>query len=125
MYLYKLLDVNCLKRDVNTVLNRVGSMRSVLLWDITRLRVVIVYRRFGTTYQSRLQGSRAELQGGEGLASRPGCFNTGEKAQRYRLNRSLDGPQSRSGSNKIELSIRIWQEDSPIIYQNELRAIKL
>jgi hypothetical protein len=27
-------------------------MRSALFWDITRRRVVIVYRRFGTTYRS-------------------------------------------------------------------------
>jgi hypothetical protein len=33
-------------------------MRSALLWDITRLRVVIVCRRFGTTYRSHLHGSR-------------------------------------------------------------------
>jgi hypothetical protein len=33
-------------------------MRSGLFWDITRRRVVIVYRRFGTTYRSHLQVSR-------------------------------------------------------------------
>jgi hypothetical protein len=33
-------------------------MRSALFWDITWRCVVIVYRRFGTTYQSHLQGSR-------------------------------------------------------------------
>jgi hypothetical protein len=33
-------------------------MRSAVLWDITRRRVVIVYRRVGTTYRSHLQGSR-------------------------------------------------------------------
>jgi hypothetical protein len=32
-------------------------MRSTLFWDITRRHVVIVYRRFGTTYPSHLQGS--------------------------------------------------------------------
>jgi hypothetical protein len=32
------------------------QLRSALFWDITRHRVVIVYRRFGTTYQSHLQG---------------------------------------------------------------------
>jgi hypothetical protein len=33
-------------------------MRSALFWDVTRRRVVIVYRRFGTTYRPHLQGSR-------------------------------------------------------------------
>ena len=32
-------------------------MRSALFWDITRCRVVIVYRRFGKTYRSHLHGS--------------------------------------------------------------------
>jgi hypothetical protein len=32
--------------------------RSALFWDITQRRVVILYRRFGTTYLSHLQGSR-------------------------------------------------------------------
>jgi hypothetical protein len=33
-------------------------MRSVFFWDITRRRVLIRYRRFGTTYRSHIQGSR-------------------------------------------------------------------
>jgi hypothetical protein len=33
-------------------------MRSKLFWDITLLRVVIVYRRFGTPYRSHIHGSR-------------------------------------------------------------------
>jgi hypothetical protein len=33
-------------------------MRSAFFWDITRRRVVNVYRRFGTTYRSNLHGSR-------------------------------------------------------------------
>jgi hypothetical protein len=32
-------------------------MRPALFWDITRRRVVIVYRRFGIAYRSHLQGS--------------------------------------------------------------------
>jgi hypothetical protein len=32
-------------------------IRSALFWDITRPRTVIVYRRFGTTYQSHLHWS--------------------------------------------------------------------
>jgi hypothetical protein len=34
-------------------------MRSALFWDIMQHRVVILYRRFGTTYRSHLQGSRS------------------------------------------------------------------
>jgi hypothetical protein len=37
----------------------VTLMKSGLLWDITQRRVIILYRRFGTTYPSRLQGSRS------------------------------------------------------------------
>jgi hypothetical protein len=36
-------------------------MRCALFWDVTQCHVVIVYRRFGTTYRSHSQGSR--LQG--------------------------------------------------------------
>ena len=36
------------------------SMRSALFWDITHRRVVILYRRFGTTYRSHLQRSRSQ-----------------------------------------------------------------
>jgi hypothetical protein len=34
------------------------QMRSALFWGITQCRVLIVYRCFGTTYRSNLQGSR-------------------------------------------------------------------
>jgi hypothetical protein len=34
-------------------------IRSALFWGITRRRVVILYRRFGTTYRSHLQASRS------------------------------------------------------------------
>jgi hypothetical protein len=33
-------------------------MRSARFWGITQRRVVILYRRFGTTYRSHIQGSR-------------------------------------------------------------------
>jgi hypothetical protein len=35
-------------------------IRSLLIWDITRRRVVILYRRCGTTYRSHLQRSRSK-----------------------------------------------------------------
>jgi hypothetical protein len=34
-------------------------MRSVLFWNITKRRVVILYRRFGTKYRSHFQGPRS------------------------------------------------------------------
>jgi hypothetical protein len=34
-------------------------MRSALFWGVSQRRVVIVYRRFGTTYRSHLQVSRS------------------------------------------------------------------
>jgi hypothetical protein len=36
------------------------SLRFTLFWDITQRRMVILHRRFGTTYQSHLQGSRSQ-----------------------------------------------------------------
>jgi hypothetical protein len=38
------------------------NLRSALLCDITERRVVILYRRFGTTYRSHLQGSRSPIR---------------------------------------------------------------
>jgi hypothetical protein len=38
-------------------------VRSALFWGITQRRVVIVYRRFGTTYRSHLQRSRSPSLG--------------------------------------------------------------
>jgi hypothetical protein len=35
-------------------------MKYVVFWVITRRRVVIIYRRFGTTYRSHLHGSRCD-----------------------------------------------------------------
>jgi hypothetical protein len=34
-------------------------MRSAFFWGITQRRVVILYRRFGTTYRSHFEGSRS------------------------------------------------------------------
>jgi hypothetical protein len=36
--------------------------RSALFWHITQRRLVILYRRFGTTYPSHLQGSRSPIR---------------------------------------------------------------
>jgi hypothetical protein len=41
----------------------IALLISARFWDITRHRVVIVCRRFGTTYQSHLQGPR--VRGGK------------------------------------------------------------
>jgi hypothetical protein len=38
-------------------------MRSAFFWDITQRRVVLLYRRFGTTYRFHLQGSRNPILG--------------------------------------------------------------
>jgi hypothetical protein len=35
-----------------------AMLMTSVFWVITRRRVVIVYRRFGTTYRSHLQGSK-------------------------------------------------------------------
>jgi len=36
-------------------------MRTTLFWVITQREVVIPYRRFGTTYRSRIQESRIQI----------------------------------------------------------------
>jgi len=36
------------------------KLRTAMLWVITQQVVVIPYRRFGTTYRPRLQGSRIQ-----------------------------------------------------------------
>jgi hypothetical protein len=36
-------------------------MKSVVFWVITRRRLEIVYRRFGTTYRSHPHGSRVRV----------------------------------------------------------------
>jgi hypothetical protein len=36
---------------------QMNNLRSALFWGIMQCRVVILYRRFGTTYRSHLQGS--------------------------------------------------------------------
>jgi hypothetical protein len=35
------------------------SLRSAVFWDITQRRVVVLYRRFGTSIRSHLQGPRS------------------------------------------------------------------
>jgi hypothetical protein len=36
------------------------EMGSALFWDFTQRRMVVSYRRFGTTYWSHLQGSNSQ-----------------------------------------------------------------
>jgi hypothetical protein len=55
--------IRIIKEHVNKYFNKIvikqtHFMRSAVFWVITRRRVVIVYRRFGTTYRSRPHGSR-------------------------------------------------------------------
>jgi hypothetical protein len=40
-------------------LPNITMLRSALFWAITRRRMVILYRRFGTTYRSHLHGSNS------------------------------------------------------------------
>jgi hypothetical protein len=55
------------KRDTIVAWRSLLQMRSALFWDITQRLVEIVYRRFGTTYQSHLQGSRTSASCGSNL----------------------------------------------------------
>jgi len=50
-----------------------GSRRgneSALFWNITRRRVVISYRRFGTNYQGIMKGQESQRHRGGSLKSR-------------------------------------------------------
>jgi hypothetical protein len=48
-------------RLIEIVKSAATSIRTGLLWVVTQSRVVILYRRFGTTYLSHLKGQ--EVQG--------------------------------------------------------------
>jgi hypothetical protein len=50
-------------RDPKTLFQAPATMliKSVVFWVITRRHVVIIYRRFGTTYRSHLHGSRFQV----------------------------------------------------------------
>jgi len=47
-------------RFFNTILNSVIPDETCILLDSTQRKIVVSYRRFGTTYRSRLQGSRIQ-----------------------------------------------------------------
>jgi hypothetical protein len=53
-------------------------MRSALFWDITRRSVVIVCRRFGTTYRSHLLGLLTRENGTDTLSR-----NVGKQLSHY------------------------------------------
>ena len=51
-------------------------MRSTLFWDVTRIRLVIFYRRFGRTYRSQLQRRRLALESESRKVVPKGCPET-------------------------------------------------
>jgi uncharacterized protein YifN (PemK superfamily) len=55
----KNIDRNNIKNTNN--IKKISWVRSALFWDITRRRMVIVYRRFGATYQPHLHESRVRV----------------------------------------------------------------
>ena len=52
---------NCINQLLWFQAPAVMLIKSVVFWVITRRRVVIIYRRFGTTYRSHLHGSRFQV----------------------------------------------------------------
>jgi hypothetical protein len=52
------LELDVWPQEGSSLFSKIIILKSALFWDIKRCRVVIVYRRFGTTYQSHLQESR-------------------------------------------------------------------
>jgi hypothetical protein len=52
--LYRELSVGTQKKKPTNSMTTLVGMRSSLFWDVTQPRVVIMYRRFGTTYRSHL-----------------------------------------------------------------------
>jgi hypothetical protein len=49
------------KNQTYSSITRSKYLRSALFWDITHHRVALLYRRFGATYRSHLQGPRGPL----------------------------------------------------------------
>jgi hypothetical protein len=108
-------------------------MWSTLLWDITQRWVVLLYRRFGTTYPPHFQGSRSQkkllglvdffshaflisaLDGVEFLASRPNRFTLRWKRCRRTLNRILGGTQCWS---------RHHGEEKGFLYLPEMKSLR-
>jgi hypothetical protein len=76
----------CMYEDVNTTLLYLsvisGFRRDVdecaLFRDITQRRVAVLYRRFGTTYQSHLKGSRSPRRKGTSWPLKMGLINCPE-----------------------------------------------
>jgi hypothetical protein len=56
----KLINV---KKTLCRIVKPSEERKSSFFWDITQRRMVIRYRRFGTTYRSHLQGSSPRILG--------------------------------------------------------------
>jgi hypothetical protein len=81
-------------------------LRSMLFWDITQ-SVVLIYRRFGTTYRSHLQGSRIQRE--KRLDSWPfktgsiGCPETSLRNYHFTLRNNPEERSSQEMSAFVEL----------------------
>jgi hypothetical protein len=74
-------------------------MRSELFWNNTQRRVVILYRRFGTTHRSHLQGSRSRIRKGPLKMGPVGCLET--SVQNYQSTLRNIPQERRSQLNRL------------------------
>jgi hypothetical protein len=74
------------------------SMRCALFWDFTQRRMVLPYRRFGTTYQSHLDKSSSLncLTSQDGIVP-IGCPETSLRNYYSTLGKTPKEPRSQSG----------------------------
>ena len=104
-------------------------MKSAVFWDITRRRVVVFCRRFGTTYRSHLHGSRIRVGF---LTLRMGTiccpetsannYNTTQRKipEVRRFNHIKLGTDRTSKSDESEKAVRLWKCDDSDCIKCEL-----
>jgi hypothetical protein len=90
------------------------KLRSALFWDITRRHVVIVYRRFGTTYLSHLHGffllGLLTREDGKATLSRNVGKQLPHEAAQYRRRAQISSTSRRKP--QIELRQQIFEKSS-------------
>jgi len=78
----------------------VKKMRTALFWAVTQRVVVIPFRRFGTTYRSRLRVSLAVFLGSWPLKMGPSCPETSVRNYHYSL---CNNPEECSSLEQLNL----------------------
>ena len=92
-------------------------MRSALFWDFTQRRMVVCCRRFGTTYQSHLQGT---LEDGTDRFSR----NVGNKVLFYAAQVSLTQWRKPEITHNMRAVSQNWMRNNVAFY-NSTKVIQV